>query len=74
MHYSVCERELSLPPPSSEDEAVSGERRRVLSGSAKGDLLVLQDLSKVFGSFAKSKKRLAVNQLSLAVKNSEVSE
>ncbi len=65
-------RELSLPSPSNEDEAVSRERRKVLSGDTNGELLLLQNLTKVYGNFITSKKRLAVNQLCLAVKKGEV--
>ncbi len=62
---------MPLPALSEENQAVSEERRRVLSGNTSGDVLVLQNITKAYGSF---KNKLAVNQLCLAVKKGEVSE
>lgn len=64
----------SLPEaPINEDEAVAKERRRVLRGDHHGDLLVLNNLTKVYGGCGSSQPRLAVNQLCLRMQKAEVS-
>ena len=68
-----CKRMWSLPPPPpNEDESVAKERRRVLRGDCDGDLLVLNNLTKVYGGCSSSQLRLAVNQLCLRMQKAEV--
>lgn len=70
---SIRSKDLSLPAPSNEDEAVSKERRRVLQvQQADGDLLVLRNLTKIYGTRCSSQYRLAVNQLCLRMQKAEV--
>ena len=63
---------MSLPIPCDEDEAVAKERRRVMTSDSDEDLLVLRNLTKVYGSRWSSQYRLAVNQLCLRMKKAEV--
>ena len=69
---SAPKRNLSMPTPANEDEAVVKERRRALRGNLKGDLLVLRNLTKIYGSHCSSQSRLAVNQLCLRMQKAEV--
>lgn len=69
---SICRKHLSLPIPCNEDDAVAKERRRVTSSGSNEDLLVLRNLTKVYGSRWSSQYRLAVNQLCLRMKKAEV--
>ncbi|CAL1285568.1 unnamed protein product [Larinioides sclopetarius] len=54
-----------------EDEDVSLERKRVLTGQANSDVLHLIDLTKVYNSKNKRKKLIAVNKLCLGVPEGE---
>ena len=77
LHYVCsacpCGHVNALPPPSDEDEAVARERRLVLKEDCAGDLLVLNNLTKVYnGSCGSSQRRLAVNQLCLRMQKAEV--
>jgi hypothetical protein len=63
---------LALPVPRDEDEAVAKERRRVMTSDTNEDLLVLRNLTKIYGSRWNSQYRLAVNQLCLRMKKAEV--
>lgn len=60
-----------MPAPANEEESVAKERRRAYSGDLRGDLLVLRNLTKVYGSYC-SQYRLAVNQLCLRMQKAEV--
>ncbi|XP_006898072.1 PREDICTED: ATP-binding cassette sub-family A member 7 [Elephantulus edwardii] len=48
-HYFIPQPQLQpLPPLGEEDEDVARERERVVQGATQGDVLVLQDLTKVY--------------------------
>ncbi len=52
---------------------MANERKRVLKAEATKELLILRNLSKVYGTKFSSQYRLAVNQLCLKMKKAEVS-
>ncbi|GFQ81398.1 ATP-binding cassette sub-family A member 2 [Trichonephila clavata] len=54
-----------------EDEDVSLERKRVLTGQANADVLHLIDLTKIYNSKNRRKKLIAVNKLCLGVPEGE---
>ncbi|XP_042335728.1 phospholipid-transporting ATPase ABCA1-like [Sceloporus undulatus] len=54
---------VKLPPLEKEDEDVAKERRRITSGAPRGDILVLQDLTKVY----RRSKKPAVDRLCLGI-------
>ncbi|KAH0625883.1 hypothetical protein JD844_034238 [Phrynosoma platyrhinos] len=54
---------VKLPPLEEEDEDVAKERRRVTSGAPREDILVLQDLTKVY----QRSKKPAVDRLCLGI-------
>ena len=72
MICSYCHKDLPLPIPCDEDEAVAKERRRVMTARSEEDLLVLRNLTKIYGNQWSSQYRLAVNQLCLRMKKAEV--
>lgn len=55
-----------------EDDTVARERRRVLRADSKEDLLVVRNLTKIYGTRCSSQNRVAVNQLCLKVQKAEV--
>lgn len=61
---------LSKEPVDSEDEDVTAEKERVLSGGARGDLVRIENLTKVYYS-RKRGKHLAVDRLCLGVPKGE---
>ncbi|XP_054835573.1 phospholipid-transporting ATPase ABCA7 [Eublepharis macularius] len=54
---------VKLPPLGEEDEDVAKERKRILSGKHRGDILVLQDLTKVY----RMNKKPAVDRLCMGI-------
>lgn len=68
----MCSSKLPLSAPADEDDTVAAERRRVSRGDHKGDLLVLKDVTKIYGTTCNAQHRLAVNQLCLQMKKAEV--
>ncbi|KAG1677983.1 ATP-binding cassette sub-family A member 2 [Nymphon striatum] len=60
----------SLSPVEDEDEDLKNERRRVMRGKTRNDLLVIKEITKVY-STRKLGKNLAVNKLCLGVPEGE---
>ena len=65
-------RRVSLPEPEGEDEDVVRERVVAMTPSNDQDLLVLRNLTKIYGTRYTSQYRLAVNQLCLRMDRGEV--
>ena len=71
---SIRSKHLSLPVPEGEDDDVLKERASVLQDrDTSDDLLVLRNLTKIYGTRCSSQYRMAVNQLCLRVEKGEVS-
>jgi len=70
---SRCWRRVSLPEPEGEDEDVERERAVVMTTLPDDqDLLVLRNLTKIYGTRCSAQHRLAVNQLCLRMEKGEV--
>lgn len=73
LYCSIRKRHLTLPAPEGEDEEVLKERATILQDTqSPDDLLVLRNLTKIYGTRCSPQYRLAVNQLCLRMEKGEV--